>query len=192
MNPLSRKIFLLASLLVVITYFVPLWQIKLDAPQYPEGIGIYIWPDEITGAKPHDLNNLNNLNHYIGMKKIIPESIPELKIMPYIILFFVLSGIAVFFLNNRKAVWIWTILFIAVMAVGLYDFYLWEYDYGHDLNPKAAIKIPGMSYQPPLLGSKQLLNFVSTSLPALGGILIFISILLGFVSLYIDSKGKSV
>ena len=190
MNPLSRKIFLTACLMVIVTYFVPLWQIKLEAPQYPEGIGIHIWLDQITGANPHDLDNLNGLNHYIGMKKIIPESIPELKIMPYIIAFFILSGLLVFKLNNRKAVWIWTILFILVMAVGLYDFYLWEYDYGHDLNPKAAIKVPGMSYQPPLVGSKQLLNFVSTSLPSIGGIIIFISILLGFVSLYLDSKKK--
>jgi copper chaperone NosL len=190
MHSVSRKIFLTASLMVTITYFVPLWQIQLSAPQYPEGIGIYIWLDEINGVNPHDLDNLNNLNHYIGMQRIIPESIPELKIMPFIIAFFILSGIAVFFINNRKAVWIWTILFILTMAVGLIDFYMWEYDYGHNLDPKAAIKVPGMSYQPPLIGSKQLLNFVSTSLPALGGIIIFISIALGFVSLYLDSKKR--
>lgn len=192
MHSVSRKLFLAASLLLIITYFVPLWHIQLEAPQYPEGIGIYIWLDRITGVNPHDLDNLNNLNHYIGMKKIIPESIQELKIMPYIIAFFVISGIAGFFVKRRSAVWVWTILFIIVMAIGLYDFYLWEYDYGHDLDPKAAIKVPGMSYQPPLIGSKQLLNFVSTSLPAFGGVIIFISIFLGFACLYIDSKKRSV
>jgi len=183
---------LTASLILILTYFFPIWQITLDAPQYPEGIGMQIWLNKITGEKEHDLENINGLNHYIGMKKIIPGSIPELKLMPYIIAFFILSGIAVFAINKRIAVWIWTILFIIVMAAGLYDFYIWGYDYGHNLNPKAAIKVPGMSYQPPLVGSKQLLNFVSTSLPAIGGIIIFISIILGFVSLYIDSKRKPV
>jgi len=192
MNSLSRKLLLTASLILILTYFFPIWQITLDAPQYPEGIGMQIWLNKITGEKEHDLENINGLNHYIGMKKIIPGSIPELKLMPYIIAFFILSGIAVFAINKRIAVWIWTILFIIVMAAGLYDFYIWGYDYGHNLNPKAAIKVPGMSYQPPLVGSKQLLNFVSTSLPAIGGIIIFISIILGFVSLYIDSKRKPV
>ncbi len=49
------------------------------------------------------------------------------------------------------------------------DFYLWEYDYGHNLDPTAAIKIPGMSYQPPLIGSKPLLNFNASSWPGPGG-----------------------
>jgi len=56
-----------------------------------------------------------------------------------------------------------------VAFAGLYDFWRWEYDYGHDLDPTAAIRIPGMSYQPPLVGGKQLLNFHATSWPDLGG-----------------------
>ncbi len=50
--------------------------------------------------------------------------------------------------------------FFVLAAVGLYDFYMWEYDYGHNLNPHAAIKIPGMAYQPPLIGSKMLLTLM--------------------------------
>ena len=65
-----------------------------------------------------------------------------------------------------------------IIIVVLYDYYIWGYDYGHNLNPHAAIKVPGMSYQPPLIGSKKLLNFTSTSWPAAGGIVIGISILL--------------
>jgi copper chaperone NosL len=37
----------------------------------------------------------------------------------------------------------------------------------------ASIKIPGMTYQPPLIGSKQLLNFTATSMPDIGGWVIF-------------------
>jgi copper chaperone NosL len=55
-------------------------------------------------------------------------------------------------------------------AVGVADFWRWEYDYGHDLDfENAIITIPGMSYQPPLIGSKQIANFVATSLPGPGG-----------------------
>ena len=188
MRPLSRKIFLTAVLVLVPTYFLPIWHIGLDAPQYPEGIGMYIWLNRITGEKPNDLNNINNLNHYIGMKKIIPEAIPELKLMPYIIGFMIVSGLIAYFSNKKSLLWIWLILFVLILAVGLYDFYIWEYNYGHDLNPTAAIKVPGMNYQPPLIGSKQLLNFVSTSLPASGGILAGLSILLTSFALFLDGR----
>ena len=90
--------------------------------------------------------------------------------------------------NKKWIVWIWVVLFILVMIVGLYDYYIWGYDYGHDLNPQAAIKVPGMSYQPPLIGSKKLLNFTSTSWPAAGGFVIGISILLGMTAIFLDSR----
>jgi copper chaperone NosL len=64
-------------------------------------------------------------------------------------------------------------------VAGLADFYCWGYDYGHDLDPEAILKIPGMSYQPPLIGSKQLLNFRATSWPASGGWILVLALLLG-------------
>lgn len=55
------------------------------------------------------------------------------------------------------------------------DFWRWEYNYGHNLNPNAAIIVPGMAYQPPLIGYKKLLNFGAYSVPDTGG-LIFIGV----------------
>jgi copper chaperone NosL len=78
----SRVIIAIAALALSITYFTPLWKISLDAPQYPEGLGFQIWINQISGEHPGDLSKINNLNHYIGMKTINPESIPELRIMP--------------------------------------------------------------------------------------------------------------
>ena len=191
MNKVSRNIFLVAGIILILTYFLPIWSISLDAPQYPEGIGLHIWLYTIKGHNPHDLANINGLNHYIGMKEIVPDSIPELKFMPYIIGFMIIFALLVYFIKKKWLAWAWVILFIVLMIIGLYDYYIWGYDYGHDLNPQAAIKVPGMSYQPPLIGTKQLLNFTSTSLPAIGGIVIGVSILLGMISIYLNSrKGK--
>lgn len=191
MTPLSRKIFLVASLILVVTYFTPLWKISLDAPQYPEGIGMYIWLDTITGENPNDLANINGLNHYIGMKKIEPDSIPELKVMPSILVGVILFGLLVSVFNRKWLGWIWIIGFVGLMTYGLYDYYQWGYDFGHNLDPMAAIKVPGMSYQPPLIGTKQILNFTSTSLPSLGGVVIGISILLGLYSLLNKRERKT-
>lgn len=87
-------------------------------------------------------------------------------------------------------VYIWIVLFIVTAAIGLYDFYMWEYDYGHNLNPHAAIKIPGMAYQPPLLGSKMLLNFNAISMPHIGSWILVTVVILSIVALFIDRKNN--
>lgn len=156
------------ALLLALIYVFPIWSIDLQAPQYPEGIGLNIWVDTITGKHPNDLQNINGLNHYIGMQEIHPDSIPELKIMPVLFGLMILGGLIIAKWGNRKWVMAWLGVFILLAIVGLIDFYIWEYDYGHNLNPDAAIKVPGMSYQPPLIGTKQLLNMKTTSLPHIG------------------------
>ena len=178
------------NLLLVLTFFFPLWYIDLEAPQYPEGIGLEIWLNKITGQNPHDLENINGLNHYIGMKTIDPDSIPELTIMPFIIIFLILFGLISGIFGKRSLVYIWIVLFFIIAAIGLYDFYMWEYDYGHNLNPNAAIKIPGMAYQPPLIGSKMLLNFNAISMPHIGFWILFTVVVLAAVALFIDTKSK--
>ncbi|MCW9707317.1 hypothetical protein [Fodinibius salsisoli] len=157
-----------AAIILLGVYLFPIWSISLNAPQYPEGIGLNIWVDTIEGKSPHDLQNINGLNHYIGMKEIQPDSIQELTIMPYLFAGLIITGIVISVFGNRKWVLVWLGAFVLLAITGLVDFYLWEYDYGHNLNPNAAIKIPGMSYQPPLIGTKQLLNMRTTSMPHIG------------------------
>ncbi len=157
----------LATLLVAV-YFVPMWSINLEAPQYPEGLGMKIWIHKLGG----DIPTINGLNHYIGMQKIEENSIPELTLMPWFLGLLIGMGWLAALLGKRWFFAVWVGLFAALGAVAGYDFWSWEYDYGHNLDPTAAIRIPGMSYQPPLLGSKQLLNFTAHSYPDVGGILI--------------------
>lgn len=186
----SKLIVAFASLLLILTFFFPLWYIDLEAPQYPEGIGLEIWTNKITGQKPNDLENINGLNHYIGMKEIVPDAIPELKIMPFIVIFLILFGLVSGLTGKRILIYIWIILFIVLAAVGLYDFYMWEYDYGHNLNPHAAIKIPGMAYQPPLIGSKMLLNFNAISMPDISFYILVVVVGLAIIALRLDPKSK--
>ncbi len=168
MKKVSKIIVIAISLALIAGFFLPIWLINLDAPQYPEGLGMNIWISKITG----DLQIINGLNHYIGMKTIEPDSIKELTIMPYLLGFLLVAGLVVGILGKKKLLTIWVALFLILGIAGAIDFYKWEYDYGHNLNPEAAIKVPGMSYQPPLIGSKQLLNFTAYSYPDTGGIII--------------------
>jgi hypothetical protein len=164
-------------------FVFPLWRIGLVAPQYPEGLGMLIRVNTITGLQPQDLANINELNHYIGMKPIVPDAIPELTIMPWVLGMLVASALAIAATGRRWLLHWWLGAFAALGAWGLFDFWEWEHDYGHNLDPHAAISIPGMSYQPPLIGAKTLLNFVATSWPATGGVLLGVAFLLGVTAL---------
>lgn len=182
MKPIPRLLIVIAALALSLTYYLPLWTISLDAPQYPEGLGIEIWINQMQGQNPNDLSKINNLNHYIGMKKIIPEAIPELKIMPWVMRGVLLLGLAVGIFGMRKLLMIWLVVFLLVAIAGFVDYYLWGYDYGHNLDMEhAIIKMPGMNYQPPLIGSKKLLNFTATSLPGSGGWVAIASFCVGLV-----------
>lgn len=171
MTSRARWLMVVAAALMASVYVLPLWRVRLIAPQYPEGLGMLIRVNGVDGIKPNDLNSINNLNHYIGMKEIVPEAIPELKYMPWILGALIVSGLLVAALGKRLPLYFFGGAFGLLLVAGLYDYWRWGYDYGHNLDMSVAIiKIPGMTYQPPLIGSKKLLNFYATSWPATGGI----------------------
>jgi nitrous oxidase accessory protein len=188
LSGLSRLAIGLSALLLAVAFVVPVWRIDLMAPQYPEGLGMLIRINTITGIKPNDLNNINGLNHYIGMKAIVPDAIPVLKIMPVALGVLVVLGIIAALYGRRWAGWTWLGLVAAGGAAAMAEFYRWSYDYGHNLSSDAIIKIPGMTYQPPLIGTKQLLNFTAASWPAIGGIAAAIAFAIAFTVLFLSSR----
>lgn len=171
MRSRARWSVLAAAVLMASVYLLPLWRVELIAPQYPEGLGMLIRVNGVEGIKPNDLNSINNLNHYIGMKTIEPDAISELKYMPWILAGLIVGGLVVAAWGRRVPLYVFGGVLGLVLVAGLYDYWRWGYHYGHDLDMETAIiKIPGMTYQPPLIGSKKLLNFYATSWPASGGI----------------------
>ena len=173
-----KLMILLACAFLLAVFFVPIWHIQLNAPQYPGGLDMYIWINKITGTDEFTIQNINILNHYIGMQAITPESFKELKIMPYVVVFFIIAGIATAFLKNKKILLAWFIIMVVGGTIGLIDFYMWQQAFGNELDPAAPIKVEGMSYSPPFIGSKVLLNIEAISYPALGGLFFGIALLL--------------
>ncbi len=181
---------LAAAVALPMMFVFPLWKITLLAAQYPNGLSMFIWVTKITGSEPGTLQNINILNHYIGMKPIEPDSIPELQFMKYIILG--LSGLAfvLAIINKWQLNLVWLILLVAAGALAIYDFYLWEYDYGHNLDPNAAIKIEGMAYKPPLIGKKVILNFTALSFPQLGSLFLTLAMVTGGLAVWFGIKNR--
>jgi hypothetical protein len=190
MSKLSRVLVAVAGLVLVLLYFTPMWRIDLGAPQYPEGLGMRIWVHQIQGATPNDLQNINGLNHYIGMAPIHPDEIAELRFMPWVVAGLIGGALLVAAVGKRTLLFGFTAVYAAVAAAGLYDFWRWEYDYGHNLDPTAAIRIPGASYQPPLIGAKKILNFTAASWPDVGGIAAFVSLGLVLVAVALELRRR--
>jgi copper chaperone NosL len=117
--------------------------------------------------------------------------VPELSIMPWLVGSVIVGGLIVAALGSRLLLLSWAGGFAGVAAVGLADFWRWTYDYGHNLDyENAIIKVPGMTYQPPLIGTKQLLNFTASSWPAAGGWLAFAAMALVVAAVVIAWRAK--
>ncbi|HNR06156.1 MAG TPA: nitrous oxide reductase accessory protein NosL [Saprospiraceae bacterium] len=187
----SRIVMAFATGMLVAVFFLPAWRIDLFAPQYPEGLKMNIWLDRLTG----DVDIINGLNHYIGMKPFSNESFPEFGWLKYVVYFFIAMGLLISLTGKKRLLILYLILTAIGGTLAMYDFYKWGYEFGHDLDPKAAIQVPGMSYQPPVFGHKRLLNFDSYSFPDIGGWLVISSAILAFLILvyewYLHRKPKT-
>lgn len=178
----SRILVAFASGALIAVFFLPAWRIDLFAPQYQEGLTMNIWINNITG----EVDVINGLNHYIGMKHITPDMFPEFKFLPFVVGFFMLFGIVVSITGSRKMLFIYLVLTMIGGILAMYDFYRWAYDYGHNLDPTAPIQVPGLSYQPPLIGHKRLLNFDAYSFPDVGGWIVIAAGCLAFGVWFIE------
>ena len=183
---------IVGAILILALFFFPLWRITIEAPQYPEAIGMDIWINKITDMEPNDIKNINLMNHYIGMKDI-PLHLAEFDYFPYVVGFMSFLGVIVGFIGKRNLYLTWVVIMAILGTMGMYDFYLWEYEYGHNLDPQASIQFMDtegnpMAYQPPLIGNKMLLNFMARSWPAMGAYFLFSGMILSVVAFFVDKK----
>lgn len=186
LNKLPRWLVLVSTLILPIAYFAPVWQIYLWAPQYPEGLSMQIWMHKLTG----DIGIISGLNHYIGMAEINESMFPELKYLPWIVGAIIALGLLTFFVNKKSLIITFAVVLLAFAVIAMFDMWLWGYKYGHNLDPHAAIKIEGESYQPPLIGYKQLLNFTALSMPHTAGWALFGSGGLAIIAAILSMRKK--
>lgn len=190
---------ILGSLLMLGLYVFPLWQIMLLAPQYPDPLGLNIHIDGIKGVEEFDIQNIDGLNHYIGMKTLPKaEEMWEFTTFPVVIGIMaglgVLIGIlGVFEKLGYKWFLAWFVLMSVLGILGMYDFNIWLVDYGTNLDPNAIMKLTNpdgspMTYKPPLLGRVKMANFDVTSLPTTGGYLMFVGMFLTLAAFYMGWK----
>jgi hypothetical protein len=155
------------------------------APQYPGGLSLEIYPHKVAG----EIQEVNVLNHYIGMKEIAPDEFPEFRFIPFLILRFVaLAALAALVARLEIAALGW-IDFVVFGIVMLVDFQHWLYQYGQTLAPSAPIRID--PFTPKFIGTTQVANFTVQSWPAAGAILMGIAGSLGPLAVAMEwRKGR--
>ena len=182
----SKIIMLVAAILPLFLFVFPMWSISLEAPQYPTPLEVVIFIDHLGEENHGDIQNFDLMNHYVGMAKLPTEMI-EFEIFPKVIIGISILGLIIGFIGKKPLYLVWFGIMVLLGIAGIYDFYLWLYDYGHNLDPKAAIQLLD-AYQPPVFGTKEILNFTVRSYPSLGSIILGIGILLAPVAFYFARK----
>ncbi|MCP4593423.1 MAG: hypothetical protein GY842_22020, partial [bacterium] len=163
----SRVCVLVAALLLPLSFLVPLWHMTFVAQQYPEGLDLYVYSHALVGGDDgNDLTEINILNHYIGMKELLPEDFTELKWIPLILGMLTLLTLRAAVIGTLRSV---LDVVMASTYFGLFSLWSFWYKlsvYGHQLDPKAAVRVD--PFTPPVFGYKMVGQFHVWSYPATG------------------------
>ena len=195
----SGILMIIGSLLLLGLFSFPLWNIELGAPQYPDPMAMNIYISGIEGEEEFDIQNIDSVNKYIGMKKIPkPEEMWEFSVFPAVITGMVILGIfiGIFgFMGEINAYWFlgWCVLMGILGILGMMDFNNWLLDYGTDLDHKAVIRLTDpdgnpLNYKPPLLGTQKILNFTAHSYPRAGAYLLLTGMVLTLIAFFTGLK----
>ena len=188
LNVWSRILLLVAAITVAISVFFPLWKMRLVAPQYSNGLELKIYAHKLVGGglNGNDLNEINNLNHYIGMKKIQQADFTEMQIMPFMFGVFILLALRAVVFGEMKEV---IDLFVLASYFGAFSigaFYYRLYWYGHNLDPHAPVHIK--SFTPLVFGTQKIANFTQSSYPELGTYLLWLFMLWLVLAIWFSRK----
>ncbi len=182
-SPSSRWLILGAAVVLLPVFFIPvlpIWTMNLWAPQYPEGLKLVIYSHTLKG----DLQKINTLNHYVGMKAIQPDDFKEFSYLPLALTLFGVMALMAALANRRAPALVGWLAFSVFAFLMFRDYASWLYHYGHDLDPRAALKLP--AFTPPVIGFAKMANFRVLSMPGAGSWLLLAAWALGPVGAVMD------
>lgn len=186
----ERKRFLLptiflggAALLLLISVFLPYWSLTLHAPQYPGGLEVKLYVNHVTG----DVDEIDGLNHYIGMRSLKEAAPLERTLSVIIIIGIALLSIAAIYIHSPVAAFFSFPAFL-FPVIFLGDLYFWLWNFGTNLDPKAALSSSVKPFVPPLLGEGNVGQFKTVAAWDIGLIMAITASILILVGLYFHRK----
>jgi CDP-diglyceride synthetase len=128
---------------------------------FPEGIPVLFSLTRFTG----EVQEMNTINHYIGMDPMEKGAPTERRLVPFIYLIFFVS-LAVFLFYEGPVWWLFGVgpALMPVYFVGVFSY--WLYWFGHNLHEYGAFKIK--PFMPTVLGDGKVAQMTTHSYPYVG------------------------
>lgn len=183
----ARLAVLGAGVLLLLTPLFPLWKITMFANQFPEGLRLTIYAHQLVGGNGGaDLQGINILNHYIGMREIHAADFVEMKFIPFVLGIFLLLGLRTAVFARVGNVVDLVVLFAYFSAFSLGTFAYRMYSYGHQLSAEAPIKVA--AFTPPIFGHQRIANFDVYSYPGPGSVLLILFVVALATVLFFETR----
>jgi copper chaperone NosL len=172
-----------AAILIIISIFLPYWSLVLHAPQYPRGLVVNAYVNHMEG----DVQEIDGLNHYIGMRPLGEAAQFEKSISIFAIGALALLVVAAVFVHSP-----WTVLLSIPAAllplVFLGDLYFWLSNFGQNLDPNAALSSAIEPFTPTILGEGIIGQFRTVAYADIGLLLASAASILILVGLYLQRR----
>lgn len=163
----ARVVLALLTIPLALSFTQPLWRISMEAAQYPDGLYLDIFAHTVEGGNHgQHIQEINTLNHYIGMRTLDRSAMSDLDWIPFALGALLIFALRVAAIGNVSALVDLVVMtgYVSLFAFGRFVYTL--YVFGHHLKPDAPVKVPG--FMPVVIGSKQVANFTTHSWPQLG------------------------
>lgn len=178
-----RVLTLIGMALLAVAFFSPIWWVALKAPNYPpeafpDGVRIVF---QFTGVKNgcevraskeveeeealDCVQEMNTINHFIGMHPIALGAKYELMAAPYL---FAAMGVALLAFMFYSGPFWWLLATPAVLVpLGfIVDYSGWLWWFGHTLSPTGAFTVK--PFMPTVFGEGKVAQFSTYSFPSYG------------------------
>jgi len=170
---------MLGATLLLISIFLPYWQMTLHAPQYPGGLHVQLYVNKMGG----DVQEIDGLNHYIGMPKLEEAGKLERSFSLLAVGALALLLMAAVFIHNQWAA-VLTLPALLYPIGFLVDLFYWLYSFGHNLDPTAPLSSSIKPFTPTILGEGTVGQFKTTAMVDTGFYLAILASLIILVGLY--------
>ena len=173
----------LAAFLLLVSIFFPYWRLKLEAPQYPQGLYVRVYINRVVG----DVREIDELNHYIGMRSLQDAAQLERSLSVFAIVVISLLTLGAIYVHNQLAA-VLSLPALLFPVIFLGDLYYWLWNYGTNLDPRAPLSSAIKPFVPPLLGVGKIGQFKTIAYWDIGLWLAFLASILIVIGLYYHRK----
>jgi len=172
-----------AAILIVVSVFFPYWSLVLHAPQYPGGLVVHAYINRLEG----DVQEIDGLNHYIGMRPLGEAAQLEKSISLYGLIALALVVAAAVYIHSPWAALL-SLPAVLFPIIFLADLFFWLNNFGQNLDPNAALSNAIEPFTPTILGEGVIGQFKTVAYADFGLLMTSAASILILIGLYLQRR----